>query len=67
LAEKQQRAEELREGMLEARRQKAQDEDNKIHEIAFINMMEGNNKRLEVLNKERDSQERLQEVCVGDV
>ena len=62
MTERMQRAEELRDSHLEGKRKKAQEEDAKINEIAFINKLEEENKKMEVIDKLNESQERLNEL-----
>lgn len=62
LTSKLQRAAEIREQHLADKRRKAQLEDLKVNEIAFINKLEAENKKMAVLNKLNESQERLNEL-----
>eukprot|EP00041_Stephanoeca_diplocostata_P037760 m.1443348 g.1443348 ORF g.1443348 m.1443348 type:complete len:1116 (-) comp25101_c1_seq2:2258-5605(-) len=62
MAMKMQRAEELRDSYLEDVRRKAQLEEAKVEEIAFITRLEHENMKSEVLDKLNESQERLLEL-----
>ena len=62
MTEKMQRADELRDSHLEGKRKKAKEEDAKINEIAFINKLEEENKKMEAIDKLNESQERLNDL-----
>jgi hypothetical protein len=51
MEEKLQKAEQLRESHLQEKRRKAQDEDTKVSEIAFINSLEAQNRKIQVLRR----------------
>ncbi|RWS16310.1 hypothetical protein B4U79_14864 [Dinothrombium tinctorium] len=57
-----QRAEELRKQNLERIVKKAHDEQSKVNEIQFINTLEAENKRYEILTKEKDCEARLHDL-----
>lgn len=59
---KMQQAEEKRQTMLKSKAQKAHDEEAKANEIAFINSLEAQNKRLEMMSKQQESEARLQDI-----
>lgn len=49
-----QRANSLRESVIEQRRRKAQEEEQKVNEVAFIQKLEGMNKKMEVMERQQD-------------
>ena len=51
MAQRMQRAEELRDSHIEGKRRKAQEEDAKVNEISFINRLEEQNKKQSVIDK----------------
>ncbi|RWS30069.1 uncharacterized protein B4U80_00414 [Leptotrombidium deliense] len=57
-----QRAEELKKQHIEKIRKKAHDEQSKVNEIQFINTLEAENKRHEILTREKDSEARLHDL-----
>ncbi|XP_064475100.1 S phase cyclin A-associated protein in the endoplasmic reticulum-like isoform X2 [Ornithodoros turicata] len=57
-----QRAAEKREMALKNKVKKAHDEEEKVNEIAFINSLEAQNKRIDILSKEKDHEARLQDI-----
>ncbi|KAK3584862.1 hypothetical protein CHS0354_027613 [Potamilus streckersoni] len=56
------RAEEKRQLQLKAKAQKAHDEEAKANEIAFINTLEAQNKRHDIMSKHQESEARLQDM-----
>ncbi|KAL4227984.1 hypothetical protein ACF0H5_013422 [Mactra antiquata] len=62
IEKKMQQAEEKRQTMLKSKAQKAHDEEAKANEIAFINSLEAQNKRLEMMSKQQESEARLQDI-----
>ena len=56
-----QRAEEKRQHQLKKKVKKAHEEEIKANEIAFINTLEAQNKRHEILSKHQESEARLQD------
>lgn len=62
MEEKLQRAEEKRRKQLEKIVRKAHDEKEKVNEIAFINTLEAQNKRHDLISKEKDHEARLQDI-----
>ncbi|CAB4028150.1 Hypothetical predicted protein [Paramuricea clavata] len=62
LKEKQRRAEEKRNIKLNERVRKAQEEEAKVNEIAFINTLEAQNKKMEVMSRHQDHEARLQDL-----
>ncbi|KAL5005177.1 hypothetical protein ScPMuIL_018633 [Solemya velum] len=65
IEKKMQMAEEKRQVQLRMKAQKAHDEEAKANEIAFINSLEAQNKRHDILSKHQDSEARLQEIQEG--
>lgn len=57
-----QRAAEKREMALKSKVKKAHDEEEKVNEIAFINTLEAQNKRIDIMSKEKDHEARLQDI-----
>lgn len=62
LDEKQRRAEQQRMSVLQEKVRKAQEEDAKVNEIAFINTLEAQNKKIEVLTRHQGHEARLQDI-----
>lgn len=62
LDEKQRRAEQQRLLVLQEIVRKAQEEDAKVNEIAFINSLEAQNKKIEVLSRHQGHEARLQDI-----
>ncbi|XP_048584169.1 S phase cyclin A-associated protein in the endoplasmic reticulum isoform X2 [Nematostella vectensis] len=62
LEEKHQRAERLRMIMLQEKVRKAQEEEAKVNEIAFINTLEAQNKKIEVMSRFQGHEARLQDL-----
>ncbi|XP_038079057.1 S phase cyclin A-associated protein in the endoplasmic reticulum-like isoform X2 [Patiria miniata] len=62
MEEKQQRAEQKRHMQLEAVRRKAQEEEQKANEIAFINSLEAQNKKHDILARHQGHEARLQDL-----
>ncbi|XP_028408191.1 S phase cyclin A-associated protein in the endoplasmic reticulum-like isoform X2 [Dendronephthya gigantea] len=62
LKEKQRRAEEKRKIKLNEKVRKAQEEEAKVNEIAFINTLEAQNKKMEVMSRHQDHEARLQDL-----
>ncbi|XP_033634291.1 S phase cyclin A-associated protein in the endoplasmic reticulum-like [Asterias rubens] len=60
--EKQQRAEQKRQLQLEAVRRKAQEEEQKANEIAFINCLEAQNKKHDIMARHMGHEARLQDI-----
>ncbi|XP_046858949.1 S phase cyclin A-associated protein in the endoplasmic reticulum-like isoform X2 [Xenia sp. Carnegie-2017] len=60
--EKQRKVEEKRNIKLKEIVRKAQEEDAKVNEIAFINSLEAQNKKIEVLSRYQDHEARLQDL-----
>ncbi|XP_067145226.1 S phase cyclin A-associated protein in the endoplasmic reticulum isoform X2 [Centruroides vittatus] len=56
------RAEEKRRMQLQRIVRKAHDEEEKVNEIAFINTLEAQNKRHDILSKKKDHEARLQDI-----
>lgn len=59
LNQKLQKAEELRRQQITKKKQNAHEEELKVEEILFINKIEAENKRYDVMSKERDAEARL--------
>jgi hypothetical protein len=59
---KHQRAEEKRQQQLNRIVRKAHDEDSKVNEIQFINSLEAQNKKYDILSREKDREMRLQDL-----
>ncbi|GIY99977.1 u1-type domain-containing protein [Caerostris extrusa] len=57
-----QRAEEKRKKQLQMIIRKAHDEEEKVNEIAFINSLEAQNKRHDLISKEKDHEARLHDI-----
>lgn len=57
-----QRAAEKRELQLKNKVRRAHDEEEKVNEIAFINSLEAQNKRIDLLSREKDHEARLQDI-----
>ncbi|KAL3184347.1 hypothetical protein MRX96_022963 [Rhipicephalus microplus] len=57
-----QRAAEKRELQLKNKVKRAHDEEEKVNEIAFINTLEAQNKRIDLLSREKDHEARLQDI-----
>lgn len=57
-----QRAAEKREMQLKNKVKRAHDEEEKVNEIAFINTLEAQNKRIDLLSREKDHEARLQDI-----
>ncbi|KAG0418407.1 hypothetical protein HPB47_004872, partial [Ixodes persulcatus] len=57
-----QRAAEKREMQLKNKVKRAHDEEEKVNEIAFINTLEAQNKRIDLMSKEKDHEARLQDI-----
>ncbi|XP_054932953.1 S phase cyclin A-associated protein in the endoplasmic reticulum isoform X4 [Dermacentor andersoni] len=57
-----QRAAEKRELQLKNKVKRAHDEEEKVNEIAFINSLEAQNKRIDLLSREKDHEARLQDI-----
>ena len=57
-----QKAEEKRQQQLNRIIRKAHDEDSKVNEIQFINTLEAQNKKYDILSKEKDREMRLQDI-----
>ncbi len=57
-----QRADEKRQLQLKKIVRKAHDEESKVNEIQFINSLEAQNKKYDILNKEKDHELRLQDL-----
>ncbi|EDO39561.1 predicted protein [Nematostella vectensis] len=62
LEEKHQRGERLRMIMLQEKVRKAQEEEAKVNEIAFINTLEAQNKKIEVMSRFQGHEARLQDL-----
>ncbi|XP_078369284.1 S phase cyclin A-associated protein in the endoplasmic reticulum-like isoform X2 [Oculina patagonica] len=62
LDEKQRRAEQQRLSVLQEKVRKAQEEEAKVNEIAFINTLEAQNKKIEVLTRHQGHEARLQDI-----
>ncbi|KAG8186344.1 hypothetical protein JTE90_005872 [Oedothorax gibbosus] len=62
MEQKLQRAEEKRKRQLQMIIRKAHDEEEKVNEIAFINTLEAQNKRHDLISKEKDHEARLQDI-----
>lgn len=62
MEQKLQRAEEKRQQQLNRIVRKAHDEDSKVNEILFINSLEAQNKKYDILSKEKDREMRLQDL-----
>ncbi|KAF8764052.1 S phase cyclin A-associated protein in the like protein [Argiope bruennichi] len=62
MEQKLQRAEEKRKKQLQMIIRKAHDEEEKVNEIAFINSLEAQNKRHDLISKEKDHEARLHDI-----
>ncbi|XP_031548522.1 S phase cyclin A-associated protein in the endoplasmic reticulum-like [Actinia tenebrosa] len=62
LSEKQKRAEQLRMTMIKEKVRKARGEEAKVNEIAFINTLEAQNKKIEVMSRIQEHEARLQDL-----
>lgn len=62
MEQKLQRAEEKRKKQLQMIIRKAHDEEEKVNEIAFINTLEAQNKRHDLISKEKDHEARLHDI-----
>lgn len=62
LDRKQRRAEQQRLSVLQEKIRKAQEEEAKVNEIAFINTLEAQNKKIEVLTRHQGHEARLQDI-----
>ncbi|XP_035210536.1 S phase cyclin A-associated protein in the endoplasmic reticulum-like isoform X2 [Stegodyphus dumicola] len=62
MEQKLQRAEEKRKKQLQIIIRKAHDEEEKVNEIAFINTLEAQNKRHDLISKEKDHEARLHDI-----
>eukprot|EP00116_Pleurobrachia_bachei_P000544 sb/3460806/ len=63
-AEKLARAEQLRDQKIAEVKRKAQEEDMKVNEIAFINSLEAQNRKMELLGKEQQAEAKRAEIQV---